>query len=151
MQEWRKGNVKQFGELFIDFATYTFKFNVWCVIMQLLNFFSDSLLTYKVVLTTCFGCFWIVFMKMIFADSRPFWENFEVSTFGICTYEFPSPNIQGFFICFSCVYLYMQHRFIYAQKTKTSVWINRIFMTLIVLLAIENIFSGAWNGISFIY
>jgi len=115
MQKWRETHLtNNFGNDFINIATYGFKFNVWLVIMQWLNFFTDSLITYKVVLTTCFGCFWIVFMKVIFTDSRPFWDNYEVSTYGICTYEYPSPNIQGFFICFSCVYIYMQYRKIYS-------------------------------------
>jgi hypothetical protein len=88
-------------------------------------------------------------MKMLFADSRPFWDARDVDSYGICTYEYASPNIQGFFVSFSAVYLYMQHRKIYSNMN--SKWLNGFLIFLIVFLLNENIIGGAWNGITYMY
>jgi hypothetical protein len=77
---------------------------IFLIITQM---YTDSLIAFKVGLTTSFGIFLVAFISMLFKDGRPFWDLDKINSNGNCFFSFAGPDIRQFILTFVCPYLFI--------------------------------------------
>ena len=148
VQTWCR-NVGVYGDLLISLPSYLLNEQVFMCLLMSLNYFSDSLIAFKTLFLTGVGAEGIVFLKLLFKDSRPFWDSELVHSGMFCTLGFGAPCYDCFFTSFSLLYIYMQYRLMYKQMN--SKVLNVILIILSIYLFLGNLFSNLYNGRNYIY
>jgi hypothetical protein len=148
MQGWRDSHSGAM-QTFFSVPRYMLDDRTFLSFLMCLNSFSDSLLAFKTLLLTCVGYFLLCFFKMIFMDSRPFWDVALINSGEFCKFGYGAPQYEGFFTVFTIPYLYVLHRNKYIKNP--SYIINCILIFVMVFFVFANIFSSVYNGINYIY
>lgn len=116
--------------------------------MLLLYLSTDSLIAFKSAILTCFGIYFITFLKLLYKDGRPFWIKEQIIGFE-CFFDFGGPGYHLFILTFFWAYNIIMYCMKYAETVNKSL-VATLFTTLI-LMGIWVIFSGLYNGTIYIY
>lgn len=109
---------------------------------------TDSLIAFKNAILTCFGLFFITFLKLLYKDGRPFWIKEQVVGYE-CFFDFGAPGYHLFILTFFWAYNIIMYRMKYAEKVNYLL-VGTLF-TLLVLMGVWVVLSGLYNGTIFIY
>eukprot|EP00349_Pseudokeronopsis_sp_Brazil_P000047 CAMPEP_0202956488 /NCGR_PEP_ID=MMETSP1396-20130829/993_1 /ASSEMBLY_ACC=CAM_ASM_000872 /TAXON_ID= /ORGANISM="Pseudokeronopsis sp., Strain Brazil" /LENGTH=477 /DNA_ID=CAMNT_0049673519 /DNA_START=6 /DNA_END=1439 /DNA_ORIENTATION=- len=135
-------------EVFWKIPIYLAMENVCCLYMCFLFLCTDSLIAFKSALLTCFGFYFITFLKLVYKDGRPFWLSAEVQGL-LCEFDYGGPSYHLYVMCFFWVYNLIMYRMKYAYEVNKCV--NSLCVVLISVLSAWIVLAGMYCGVSYIY
>lgn len=119
-----------------------------CLFMCILFLCTDSLIAFKSAILTCFGIYFITFLKLLYKDGRPFWVLDPIEGL-ICSFDFGGPAYHLFIVSFFWVYNVIMYGMKYAERVNQLVVYSLFFC--IFLFAIYVIIAGLFTGTIYIY
>jgi hypothetical protein len=128
---------------------YIVRPTVTLLIMCFFYLATDSLIAFKSAILTCFGLYFITFLKMLYKDGRPFWlidpgvDGYE------CLFDFAAPGYHLFIVAFYWSYNIIMYCMKYSIKIK--VLLVQFLFSLLVILTFWIIIAGLYTGTIFIY
>lgn len=99
-------------------------------------------------LLTCFGFYFITFLKLLYKDGRPFWLDDNITSYD-CVFDFAGPGYHLFIITFFWTYNIIMYCMKYAEKVNTAL-VMSMFVGL-GLVTVWIIIAGLYTGTIFIY
>jgi len=94
-------------------------------IMEFLYLTTDSLLAFKTAIITCFGYYFLTFLKLLYKEARPFWLSNEIQGYS-CSFDFGDPAYHLYTITTFWVYNIIMYQLKYAEKVNKR-FVNAIF------------------------
>lgn len=135
-------------EFFMRLPLILVRPQVTCLFMCLLYLASDSLIAFKSAILTCFGFYFITFLKLLYKDGRPFWLDSQVTSYD-CVFDFAGPGYHLYIITFFWTYNIIMYCMKYAEKVHTTL-VTCLFLMLGVVTA-WIVVAGLYTGTIFIY
>ena len=121
---------------------------VTCLFMALLYLTTDSLIAFKSAILTCFGLYFITFLKLLYKDGRPFWLKENIDSYD-CAFDFAGPSYHLYIITFFWSYNIVMYCMKYAEKVRVN--IVAFLFSLLVLFSVWIVIAGLYTGAIFIY
>ena len=139
----------EFCNDFITWPTELFNFRSSILLLYWLAAFSDSLLSFKTMLLSTVGMFFLVLFQLSFKDGRPFWDQASVNSNGQCLYSFSSPDNASYNATFLWPYIIMIYLFKYNRNPYAIINISAIVFVVISWIWIYT--ESYVNGTAYIY
>lgn len=133
---------------FFKIPIYLVTPHMTCLFMSMFFLCTDSLIAFKSAILTCFGLYFITFLKLLYKDGRPFWISGPVEGL-ICYFDFGGPAYHLFIMCFFWVYNVIMYGMKYASKVNRPLIF--ILICLIFLFSVWIILAGLYAGIIYVY
>ena len=110
----------------------------------------DSLIAFKTTLLYCLGQYLMMLLKLLYQSPRPFWMERDIASLGqVCLFDFSSPSMHLFNLCFFWLYsIYMYHQK-YTEKVNTAL-VTLLYTVLFVFTGFF-IFSSLVMGLTYLY
>jgi hypothetical protein len=102
-------------QFFMKLPLFLVRPNVTCLFMLLLYLATDSLIAFKSSILTCFGLYFITFLKLMYKDGRPFWLNKDIEGYD-CQFDFAGPGYHLYIITFFWTYNIIMYQMKYSEK-----------------------------------
>lgn len=116
--------------------------------MLFLYLTTDSLIAFKSSILTCFGIYFITFLKLLYKDGRPFWIGTDIKGYD-CAFDFAGPGYHLYTITFFWTYNIVMYCMKYAEKVNyTAVYTLFGFLTV---MGVWIVIAGLYTGTIFIY
>lgn len=119
-----------------------------CLFMFLLYLTTDSLIAFKSSIMTCFGIFFITFLKLLYKDGRPFWINSDIIGYQ-CSFDFAGPGYHLHNLTFFWAYNIVMYCMKYAENVNNFI-VYSLF-GLLGLMGIWIVIAGLFSGTIYIY
>lgn len=119
-----------------------------CFFMFFFYLATDSLIAFKNAILTCFGLYFITFLKLLYKDGRPFWikENIIGQE---CFFDFGAPGYHLYILTFFWSYNIIMYCMKYSEKVNNT--LVAVLFSLLVLMGFWIVISGLYNGTIFFY
>ena len=106
-------------------------FNITTLTVSLFLFqIGDGLIVFKNLLVYCVGYLLCIFLKLVYAAERPYWDQSEiVTTATTCDFDFAMPST----IIFNVVFYWHYNIFMYFTKYTSTVNMKLVWSLLIIL------------------
>ena len=114
------------------------------LVFYFLHLCTDSLLTFKTTILTCFGIYMLALLQMLFKSGRPFWDNPDITAYGQCKFDFSSPAMTTFVGTFIFPYLILMYFMKY--NNNPNVIVTTILWVLFVFVMFEVCFTSYLLG-----
>jgi hypothetical protein len=128
---------------------YLVRPQVTCLFMTFLYLATDSLIAFKSSILTCFGLYFITFLKLLYKDGRPFWLIDPIDGYD-CMFDFAGPGYHLYIITFFWTYNIIMYCMKYSSEKVDRRILVGLFSTLI-LLTTWIFIAGLYTGTIFIY
>lgn len=135
-------------QFFMKLPLFLVRPNVTWLFMCFLYLSTDSLIAFKSSILTCFGIYFITFLKLLYKDGRPFWLNKYVEGYD-CQFDFAGPAYHLYIITFFWTYNIIMYQMKYAEKINNTL-VYSMFGAL-GILTVWIIIAGLYTGTIFIY
>jgi len=119
-----------------------------CLFMALFYLTTDSLIAFKSAMLTCFGLFFMTFLKLLYKDGRPFWIDENIKSYD-CAFDFSGPSYHLFILSFFWFYNIIMYCMKYVERVNTTL-VNFLVLVLVLFLA-WILIAGLYTGTSFLY
>jgi len=110
---------------------------------------ADSWLAYKTTLVTCIGLYFSTFLELCFRDSRPFWDQLEISSNDFCSFDFGGPCQLAFTMTFFWPYVVIMFGFKYYENPRVIILF--ILIALILICWVDVYLYVLINGLNYTY
>ena len=97
---------------------------------------------------TCFGIYFITFLKLLYKDGRPFWINPDINGYE-CSFDFAGPGYHLYIITFFWAYNIVMYCMKYAEKVNNAIVYLLFF--LLFLMGVWIVIAGLYTGTIYIY
>jgi hypothetical protein len=138
----------EFLEVFMRIPIWLMRPETTCFFMFFFYLATDSLIAFKNAILTCFGLYFITFLKLLYKDGRPFWIKENIIGYE-CFFDFGAPGYHLYILTFFWAYNIIMYCMKYAEKVN-NLLVGFLF-TLLTLMGFWIVLSGLYNGTIFIY
>lgn len=133
---------------FLKMPIWLFNVQTTCLFMFLFFLCTDSLIAFKSSILTCFGIYFMTFLKLLYKDGRPFWLSGPITGY-LCSFDFGGPGYHLFILTFFWIYNIVMQCMKYSEKVNKPLVGISFFVLLCFSAAI--CFSGLYTGTIYIY
>jgi hypothetical protein len=109
---------------------------------------TDSLIAFKSAISSCFGIYFITFLKLLYKDGRPFWIKPAIIGYE-CSFDFAGPGYHLYIITFFWAYNIIMYGMKYSERVNLK-FVYLLFAAL-GLMAVWIIIAGLYTGTIYIY
>ena len=97
---------------------------------------------------TCFGFYFITFLKLLYKDGRPFWLSENIIGYD-CVFDFAGPGYHLFIISFFWTYNIIMYCMKYAERVHNT--LVTVLFGVLFLITVWIFMAGLYTGTIFIY
>ena len=97
---------------------------------------------------TCFGFYFITFLKLLYKDGRPFWLSESIIGYD-CVFDFAGPGYHLFIISFFWTYNIIMYCMKYAERVHNT--LVTVLFGVLFLITVWIFMAGLYTGTIFIY
>ena len=116
--------------------------------MSFLYLASDSLIAFKSAILTCFGLYFITFLKLMYKDGRPFWVDDDVKSYD-CAFDFAGPSYHLYIITFFWSYNIIMYCMKYSENNHST--LAKFLFCILSGMAVWIVIAGLYTGTIYIY